>query len=123
MASWSPQVVTTLVRGTPVTTGTRALNVNRRGALLWPTTSTVVRFEPHRDFAFRVVENAAVWSFALDPTPTGTRVTQRRETPQGLTAFSRLFTRGLLGGRDVFTDELRTGMQETLRRIKADAEA
>ncbi len=122
MASWSPQVVRTLVR-TPVRAGTRAVNLNRRGFLIWPTTSKVVRFEPHRAFAFRVVENGAVWSFSLEPTASGTLLTQRRETPDGLTGFSRLFTRGFLGGREVFTAELRSGMRETLRRLKADAEA
>ncbi|MGH3346581.1 MAG: SRPBCC family protein [Nocardioides sp.] len=122
MASWSPQVVRTLVRA-PVRAGTRAVNLNRRLLLVWPTTSKVVRFEPHREFAFRVVENGAVWSFSLAPTATGTRLTQRREVPDGLTAFSRLFTRGFLGGREVFTAELCAGMRETLDRLKADAEA
>lgn len=122
MASWSPQVVRTLVR-TPVHAGTRAVNLNRRGFLVWPTTSKVVRFEPHRAFAFRVVENGAVWSFSLKPTASGTLLTQRREAPDGLTGFSRLFTRGFLGGREVFTAELRSGMRQTLGRLKADAEA
>ena len=54
--------------------GTRALNINRRGPLVWPTRSKVVRFEPHREFAFRVKDNNTIWSFTLEPTATGTRV-------------------------------------------------
>ena len=38
MASWSPQVVKTLVRR-PVRLGTRSFNLNRRGLLFWPTRS------------------------------------------------------------------------------------
>ena len=40
MARWSPQVVRTVVRGGgPVQLGTRAVNVNRKGVLVWPTRS------------------------------------------------------------------------------------
>ena len=122
MASWSPQVVTTFLRR-PVRLGTRAVNLNRRGPLLWPTRSKVVRFEPHSDFAFRIKENAVIWSFTLEPTATGTRLTQRRETPDGITPVSRALQQGVLGGVGRFSGELREGMRETLARIKADAEA
>ena len=81
MASWSPQVVRTVVRGGPVQLGTRTVNINRRGVLVWPTRSKVVRFEPHRDFAFRIKDNKTIWSFTLEPTTAGTRVVQRRRPP------------------------------------------
>ena len=52
MASWSPQVQKPFVRGGgPSRLGTRTLNVNRRGLLVWPTRAKVVRFEPHREIA------------------------------------------------------------------------
>ncbi len=57
----------TVVRG-PVRLGTRSYNLNRRGLLFWPTRSKVVRFEPHREFAFRVKDNRTIWSFTLEPT-------------------------------------------------------
>lgn len=122
MASWSPQVVRTFVRG-PVGRGTRALNVNRRGPLVWPTRSKVVIFEPHREFAFRVLDNAVIWSFVLEPTPSGTRVVQERRTPDGITPISVFLQRRVLGGVDTFTQELREGMGQTLARIKSEAEA
>jgi hypothetical protein len=124
MARWSPQVVRTVVRGGgPVQLGTRAVNVNRKGVLVWPTRSKVVRFEPHRDFAFRIKDNYTVWSFLLEPTGTGTRVVQRREAPDGTSAISDTLVRRVLGGQESFQSELRAGMRRTLRGIKADAEA
>jgi len=123
MASWSPQVVKTVVKG-PVQLGTRSLNINRRGPLFWPTRSKVVRFEPHREFAFRVKDNFSVWSFTLEPTADGgTRVVQRRETPDGISDISMKLTRIALGGQEKFTGELRSGMRQTLERMKAEAEA
>ena len=122
MASWSPQVVKTVVRG-PVQLGTRSYNLNRRGPLFWPTRSKVVRFEPHREFAFRVKDNLTVWSFTLEPTDAGTRVTQRRETPDGISDISLRLTKVALGGQETFTGEMREGMRQTLERMKADAEA
>ena|SRR5688572_29090720 len=123
MAAWSPQVVRTVVRGGPVGLGTRTVNVNRRGPLVWPTRSKVVRFEPHRDFAFRIKDNNTIWSFTLEPTASGTRVVQRREAPHGTTKISDTLVRALMGGQRSFQGELRSGMQQTLRRLKADAEA
>ena len=124
MARWSPQVVRTVVRGGgPVRLGTRAVNVNRKGVLVWPTRSKVVRFEPHRDFAFRIKDNFTVWSFTLEATDAGTRVVQRREAPDGTSPISDTLVRRVLGGQESFQTELRGGMRRTLRGIKADAEA
>lgn len=122
MASWSPQVLRTVVRG-PVRRGTRALNVNRDGWKVWPTRSEVVDFEPHRRFAFRVLENRSVWSFTLEPTAGGTRLTQRRETPHGISKVSNTLVGKVLGGQEAFTASLREGMRTTLERIRAEAES
>ena len=122
MSSWSPQVVKTVVRGRPVQEGTRFFNLNRRGPLFWPTQARVVTFEPHREFAFRIKENWTVWSFSLEPAGSGTRVTQRRRAPEGVSGVSRGLTRIALGGQQVFNDELLAGMRQTLERVKAEAE-
>jgi hypothetical protein len=89
---------------------------------VWPTRAKVVRFEPHREFAFRVKDNFTIWSFTLEPTATGTRVTQRRETPDGISDISVRLTRVALGGQEQFRSELLDGMRQTLERLKADAE-
>jgi uncharacterized protein YndB with AHSA1/START domain len=122
MASWSPQVVGTRVLGGEVRLGTSAVNLNRRGLLMWPTRSRVVRFDPPRDFAFRVAENATVWGFRLEPDGPGTRLVQTREAPEGISRFASFFTRALLGGQESFTVELRRGMRQTLVRIRDEAE-
>ncbi|HET9421416.1 MAG TPA: SRPBCC family protein [Nocardioides sp.] len=124
MSAFSPQVVKTVVRGgDPVTEGTRFFNINHRGPLLWPTQAMVVRCEPHTEFAFRVKENWTIWSFTLEPTVAGgTKVTQRRETPKGISNLSLRLTKVALGGVPKFTGELQDGMHETLTKIKAAAE-
>ncbi|WP_028659965.1 SRPBCC family protein [Nocardioides insulae] len=122
MSSWSPQVVRTVVFGGPLRRGTRFLNLNRQGWKHWPTNARVVRFTPHRDFAFRIAENHSIWSFELTPTETGTRVTQRRETPEGTSLVSRTLVRIALGGQEPFSAEMLAGMRETLGRLKVEAE-
>jgi uncharacterized protein YndB with AHSA1/START domain len=122
MPRWSPQCVKTFIRG-DVAVGAKAVNLNRRGLLLWPTQSKVVRLTPEQEIAFRVKENYTVWSYRLeDLGGDRTRLTSRREAPQGVSDLSVRLTKVALGGVPQFTDELRTGMQETLARIKADAE-
>ncbi len=125
MARWSPQVVRSTVKGGTVAKGARFSNLNRQGLVFWPTKGKVVRFEPHRDFAFRIAENRTIWSFELTPLDDGTRtrVTQRREVPDGISGVSLALTKAVLGGVDKFADRLHTGMTETLARIKTEAEA
>jgi uncharacterized protein YndB with AHSA1/START domain len=123
MAEWSPQVARCTIKGGGVQKGTKFSNVNRQGLLVWPTNGKVVRFEPHRDFAFRIKENRTIWSFELEPLDGGgTRITQRREVPDGVSSLSTTLVKVALGGVDKFTDRLRDGMRETLARIKVEAE-
>lgn len=126
IAEWSPQVVRTLARR-PLRVGSRMVNLNHRGPLVWPTTAKVVELDPHRRVAFRVTENWTVWSFTLEPVTVdageGTRVVHRRETPKGISPLSNVLVDKVLGGRPQFTEELRDGMGQTLRRLKAAAEA
>ncbi|MCW2814378.1 MAG: polyketide cyclase [Nocardioides sp.] len=124
MASWSPQVVRSTVKGGVVEKGATFRNINRQGPLFWPTAAKVVRFEPHRDFAFRVRENRTIWSFELADNATGgTTLTQRREVPDGISKLSVVLTKVALGGVDDFHRTLRVGMQQTLERIKVEAES
>ncbi len=121
MASWSPQVVRTVVRG-PVGLGTRSFNLNRRGLLVWPTRAKVVRFTPERELALRIKDNKTIWSFTLTPDGDGTEVVQRREVPNGISDISVKLTQVAFGGQDNFAGELRDGMRQTLERLKAEAE-
>ncbi|MCL2540837.1 MAG: SRPBCC family protein [Nocardioidaceae bacterium] len=128
MAKWSPQVVRSTVKGGEVRLGATFANLNRQGFKRWPTKGKVVRFNPPSDtetgqFAFRINENKTVWAFELEPTATGTRLTERRETPEGVSGLSMILTKLVLGGQAKFTDELRAGIRQTLERVKAEAEA
>ncbi len=131
MSRWSPQVLRTFLRGgRPVRLGTRMVNLNRRGLLVWPTQAKVVRFEPTREIAFKIRENGTIWSFTLEPATgvdgtevDGTRIIQRREAPEGTSDLSRKLVDRFMGGQVTFQDELRSGMRQTLARIKAEAEA
>jgi uncharacterized protein YndB with AHSA1/START domain len=123
MPRWSPQCRKTIVRGGAMQVGAKLFNINRRGFLVWPTQAMVTEYEPERRVAFRIRENWTVWSFTLEPTGDGgTRLVQRREAPKGISDLSVGLTKKVFGGMETFTDELRQGMQQTLARIKADAE-
>ncbi|MEV6277441.1 SRPBCC family protein [Nocardia sp. NPDC051832] len=119
---FSPQTVRTIPVG-KIKTGTFAINLNRDGKLFWPTTSRVVRFEPNSAIAFKVLENRAIWSFTLEPTATGTRLIQRRDSPNGTTLFSRKSIELGMGGYERFDGVLVRGMNETLQGIKTAVEA
>jgi len=123
MGEWSPQCRKMIIRGGPVAKGTTTININRKGLLVWPTTSKVIAFDPHRELRFRVNENGSVWSFLLEPTETGTRIVQRREAPNGTSKISRILIDKVLGGADRFEDEMVIGMNSTLARIRNEAEA
>lgn len=129
MAKWSPQVVRSKVKGGFVRDGARFSNLNRDKLLIWPTNGKVVRFTPPAgdapaEFAFRIKENKTIWSFTLEPTPSGgTRVVQRRETPDGISDVSVKLTKIAFGGQEKFGRSLRGGMRQTLERMKAEAEA
>lgn len=121
MPKWSPQCRIMRALG-PVRPGTRTVNLNRRGLLFWPTTSVITEVVPDRKFAFRIPVNTTVWSYELEPTATGTKLTETRQAPNGVTAVSTGLTKTVLGGMDQFEKELVEGMQQGLARIKAEAE-
>jgi len=120
---WSPQTWKTIVRGGEVKPGAKMFNINRHKLLVWPTQAMVKVVEPEKKFAFKVRENWTIWSFELEPTTSGgTKLTQRREAPQGISDLSVRVTKIAFGGVPAFTDELRSGMQQTLAKVKAEAE-
>ena len=119
MGGFSDQVVRTIVRGTaPVAKGTQTLNINRRGVLVWPTRAKVVEHDAPRRYAYRVKDNAAIWSFDLEPTATGTRLTHRRDASGGMTAVSLMLQDRVLGGVARFEAEMEAGMVRTLERVR-----
>lgn len=123
MGEWSPQCTRMRVLGGEVRLGARTFNLNRQGWLRWPTNAKVVAFEPERKLAFRVLENRTVWTYELEPIATGTRLTESRTAPTGVTSFSNAAVKIGMGGIEAFEARLERGIRQTLDRIKAEAEA
>jgi uncharacterized protein YndB with AHSA1/START domain len=127
MARWSPQTAKSVLRNENGL-GARFLNINRKGLLVWPTQSEVVRYTPPAgeqvgEIAWRVKENFTVWSLRLEPTAGGgTRLTSTREAPEGISDVSVRLTKVAFGGVPKFTSTLSSDMATTLGRIKAAAE-
>lgn len=121
MPQWSPQCRAMKVIGT-LREGAKTLNLNRRGRLFWPTSSTITVLEPERKLAFRVDANGTEWSYELEPIEGGTRVVESRRAPHGIKKFSTVTVNAVLGGVPSFEVELVDGMNETLARLKAAAE-
>lgn len=101
--------------------GATLLGVNRRGLAVWPTTSRVVRWVPEREVAWKTRESGATWSYALEPTPTGTRLTARRELPSFTLGTTLLGP--FIGGAAGHDRELGEGLRTTLERIREVVEA
>lgn len=114
MGEWSPQCRRH---------GTRTVNINRQGALVWPTRSVVTAFEPEKTLQFQILENRTAWTFELEPTESGTRLTESRTTPRGVSALSNFLTKNVLGGTATFEQGLQRGIHQTLQRIKVAAES
>ena len=72
MPEFSPELRKAFVLGRPGL-GANVIGINRRKAVVWPTTSKVVRWEPGRAVAWKTRESGATWIYELEPTATGTR--------------------------------------------------
>jgi uncharacterized protein YndB with AHSA1/START domain len=122
MPQWSPQCRLMRPLG-GLRQGVRTVNINRRGYLVWPTTSRITELVPEKKLAFRVSENRTVWSYELEPTATGTRVIEKRVAANGqTTALSNGLVNAMMGGVPSFEQELVAGMNQSLQRIKDAAE-
>ena len=101
----------------------RARNKGRRGPA-WFNTPTVVAAEPGREFAFNRKGpgiGSYTWRYALEPIPTGTRVTESYEAEKHLPRLMSWLTKQWVGSQDRDAD-LHEGMRTTLSRVKAAAE-
>lgn len=120
MPEFSPELAKAFVLGRPGL-GARIVGINRRGLAVWPTTSTVVRWEPRRAVAWKVRQSGATWVYELQEGPSGTTVTGRRILSR-FTAATALAA-PLIGGAVHHDHELAEGIRATLERIKETVEA
>ena len=121
MPQWSPQCRLMKPIG-QVKQGARTVNFNRRGYMVWPTTSRITELVPEKKLAFRVNENGTEWCYELEPTEAGTRLVETRHAEKGVKAVSNALVNSLMGGVPNFEQELIDGMNLSLSRIKAAAE-
>ncbi|WP_375002338.1 SRPBCC family protein [Aeromicrobium sp. CTD01-1L150] len=122
MGEWSPQCKKMFIRGGEVKQGTRTININRQGWKVWPTRSYVKVFEPERQLALKIAENGTLWTYELQAAGSGTRLTEHRTAPNGVSSLSNTLTKHVLGGTDEFEQELQAGIEQTLQRIKSAVE-
>ena len=119
MPEFSPELRKAFVLGKPGV-GANIIGINRRKAVVWPTTSRVVRWEPGRAVAWRTRESGATWIYELEPTATGTAVTGRRVL-SGFT-FATALLAPVIGGAEGHDAELTDGLRTTLERIRTTVE-
>lgn len=102
--------------------GQQYLGLNRRRFVVWPTRNVIVDLEPECRIAWDTTSSGARWIYELEPEGSGTRLTLRRSVPKRLTAISRVFATGLLGGKEQHADELEAALDVTLASIRGAAE-
>lgn len=96
---------------------------NRNGSKSWKTVATVTAADPGRRFAFRVGVmglRVADWSFDIEPTDSGCRVTQSFTDLRA--GFFKPIAKMATGVADRVTHN-RAAMETTLERLAAAAEA
>lgn len=127
MGRWSPETFRTewVDGATAAVPGARFKGWNRTKVwgvpAQWSTVSTVRQADPGRAFSFDTGLSGARWTYRFEPTADGTGCTviETRELANE-SAIVRLLSKPLAGVR---TQQLRDGMQVTLERLKAAAEA
>lgn len=121
MGQWSPETVSCEWQdgATGAAVGARFRGRNRRGMMRWSNKPEVISAERPKEFAFKRPgpDGGVTWTFRLDPTGDGTRLTESWEQAKLPPAPMRVVMGLLFRGRDVHRD-----VRTTLERMKADAE-
>jgi len=101
-----------------------AVNVSTAGRT-WRTRPVVRVADPGREFSFARTEPLAgtiVWRYRLEPTDGGTRVVESYEVERPVTRLGWFVIEKVFGAGNR-RNELRAGMETTLARLRAAAEA
>ena len=128
MGEWSPECVdcswTKGATGPEVGARFKARNKGARGPA-WRNTPTVTVARPGHEFAFNRTGpgvGSYTWRYVMEPTTTGTRLTESFEAEKVLGPVMTFITEKWTGSSNRDAD-LRRGMTTTLARLKAAAEA
>jgi uncharacterized protein YndB with AHSA1/START domain len=125
MGEWSPETEggTWLSGATAATPGAKFRGTNRNGKKKWDTVATIVDAEAARLFAFRIAAGplkVAEWRYAFESTATGCQVTETWIDQRG--AVVKALGKMLTGVGDRAAHN-RSGMEQTLDRLKSAAES
>jgi len=125
MGEWSPESVggTWLGGASGPAPGAKFRGTNQNGAKKWDTMATVVDADPGRRFSFRVKAagfKVAEWTYTFEPTTTGCLVTEIWFDQRGRIAKALGKPVSGVGDRAAHN---RAGMEQTLERLAAAAEA
>ena len=125
MGEWSPEAEsgTWLGGATGPVVGATFRGANQAGPKRWETSCRVVQAEPGRVFAFRVKAKGfkvAEWRHTFEPTDTGCTVTETWTDQRN--AIAKVGSKSVSGVAER-TVHNRAGMEATLDRLKATAEA
>lgn len=128
MGEWSPECIrcewTDGATGPAVGARFKARNKGARGPA-WFNKPEVTVADPGREFAFNRKGpgiGSYTWRYRLEPTASGTRVTESYEVERPVPKAMNWLTEKWTGSNDRDAD-LRRGMQTTLSRLKEAAEA
>src|SRR5687768_6596860 len=121
MGEWSPECYRCEWQdgATGPAVGARFKGSNRKGLVRWSNCPTVTVADRPRAFGFST--GATQWTYRIEPADCGSRVTESSEELQVPSRLMRAVYRVLVGADR--PGQLRLGMQATLERIKAAAEA
>lgn len=125
VGEWSPETVSAewLDGATRAAVGATFKGHNRRKGR-WSTTCRVTAADPGRAFAFVVGKDETAWRYQFAPAGGGCDVTESFEILKVPGRIARALTKAAVGvGWEDREEDLLAGMQETLRRLKAAAEA
>jgi hypothetical protein len=124
MGEWSPENTGgTWIKGaTGPTSGAHFRGTNAHGKKSWTTDITVDTCEPGREFSFEVTAagfKVARWSYQIEPTPSGSRVTETWTDRRG--ALARAIGKPVSGTAHD-PEQTRSGIETTLERLAKFAE-
>jgi uncharacterized protein YndB with AHSA1/START domain len=125
MGEWSPETTAAEWRGgaTGPAPGAKFRGTNRNGKREWKSVATVVDSVPGKVFAFRVKAMGlpiSEWRYTFSDSPSGCSVTEEWTDRRG--AFVRAISPKVTGVADR-AEHNRRGMEQTLERLAAGAEA
>lgn len=124
MGRWSPENTGGKWVGgaTGAKVGAKFRGWNKHGVMRWFTTSTITRADRPNRVEWEVRESATRWGYRFEPDGDGTLVTEYREPYRATNPAVKLFQQSGIIGRE--RESLMVeGMQATLQKLKAHAEA